>query len=212
MDAMNEREMTAPHSIAQWFPFCTLQWVAHDKPPWLSRGQHSAFDPLCAVNYLEEALRGLGSTNISATAATAEPRAFNARNDSLAAAVRAQSSMLNLLIYCTIAKGAVEYKRSDACVSEGLTIGLRLQCLDALEHLVPPSGPALLGTELTLADLYLAPMMQYFVMAREGADLLRARPRLTNWSTGGDKSQSTQRSSISTWISKSGRVRPSMSI
>jgi glutathione S-transferase len=54
-------------------------------------------------------------------------------------------------------------------------------CLGALEDLAAPHGPALLGAELTLADLYVAPMMRYFTMAKEGADLLRARPRLTNW-------------------------------
>src|SRR5262249_39053441 len=54
-------------------------------------------------------------------------------------------------------------------------------CLGALEDLAAPHGPALLGAELTLADLYLAPMMRYFTMAKEGADLLCARPRLTNW-------------------------------
>ncbi len=54
-------------------------------------------------------------------------------------------------------------------------------CLDALEDLAAPHGPALLGAELTLADLYLAPMMRYFTMAKEGADLLRARPRLAGW-------------------------------
>ena len=54
-------------------------------------------------------------------------------------------------------------------------------CLDALEDLAAPRGPALLGAEATLADLYLAPAMRYFTMAKEGADLLRARPRLTDW-------------------------------
>jgi glutathione S-transferase len=54
-------------------------------------------------------------------------------------------------------------------------------CLDALEDLAEPQGPALLGAQLTLADLYLAPTMRYFTMAREGADLLRGRPRLADW-------------------------------
>jgi glutathione S-transferase len=44
-----------------------------------------------------------------------------------------------------------------------------------------PNGPAMLGASVSLADLYLAPMMRYFTMAREGTDLLDARPRLSAW-------------------------------
>jgi len=55
------------------------------------------------------------------------------------------------------------------------------KCLGALEDLVVPNGPAMLGASVTLADLYLAPMMRYFTMAREGTDLLDARPRLSAW-------------------------------
>ena len=46
------------------------------------------------------------------------------------------------------------------------------------EDLATPNGPALLGDRVTLADRYLAPMMRYFTIVREGADLLAARPRL----------------------------------
>lgn len=54
-------------------------------------------------------------------------------------------------------------------------------CLDALEDLASVDGPALLGPGITLADLYLAPMMRYFVLAKQGANLLAARPRLSKW-------------------------------
>src|SRR5262249_26399020 len=37
-------------------------------------------------------------------------------------------------------------------------------CLHALEDLAAPRGPALLGAETTLADLYLAAIMRYFTM------------------------------------------------
>jgi glutathione S-transferase len=54
-------------------------------------------------------------------------------------------------------------------------------CLDALEDIATADGPALLGSAITLADLYLAPMMRYFTMAKAGADRLAARPRLSAW-------------------------------
>ncbi len=54
-------------------------------------------------------------------------------------------------------------------------------CLDALEAIAVAEGPALLGAGITLADLYLAPVMRYFTMASEGAHLLADRPRLTTW-------------------------------
>jgi glutathione S-transferase len=61
------------------------------------------------------------------------------------------------------------------------SLSLAGTCLNALEDLAVPNGPALLGDRVTLADLYLAPMMRYFTMAREGTDLLAARPRLLGW-------------------------------
>ena len=53
-------------------------------------------------------------------------------------------------------------------------------CLDALEAIAEPGG-ALLGGSISLADLYLAPVMRYFTMAGEGAALLIQRPRLARW-------------------------------
>jgi len=54
-------------------------------------------------------------------------------------------------------------------------------CLDALEDLAAADGPALLGPAATLGDLYLAPVMRYFTMAKAGADGLARRPRLSRW-------------------------------
>ena len=56
-------------------------------------------------------------------------------------------------------------------------------CLDALEAIAMPEGPALLGKEVTLADLWLAPVMRYFTMAPEGAALLGERKSLARWWT-----------------------------
>jgi glutathione S-transferase len=53
-------------------------------------------------------------------------------------------------------------------------------CLDALVELMG-EGPCLAGPNLTLADLHAAPMLIYFRMAEEGADMLRGRPVLTAW-------------------------------
>jgi len=52
--------------------------------------------------------------------------------------------------------------------------------LAALERLVPDTD-YLCGAVLSLADIYLAPMIGYFVMADEGDALLRQQPKLGRW-------------------------------
>jgi glutathione S-transferase len=61
------------------------------------------------------------------------------------------------------------------------SLGVAGTCLDAFEGLASAEGPGLLGPTPTLADLYLAPMMRYFTMAKAGADMLATRPRLSAW-------------------------------
>jgi len=61
------------------------------------------------------------------------------------------------------------------------SLGVAEACLDALEDLAAPDGPALLGPAPSLADLYLAPMMAYFTSAKPGAERLAARHRLSRW-------------------------------
>ena len=61
------------------------------------------------------------------------------------------------------------------------SLGAAEACLDALEDLAAPDGPALLGPAPTLADLHLAPMMAYFTLATPGAERLAARHRLSRW-------------------------------
>jgi glutathione S-transferase len=51
-------------------------------------------------------------------------------------------------------------------------------CLDALEAL---AGGFLAGEMLTLADLHAAPMFDYFLQTREGAEMLARRPNLAAW-------------------------------
>ena len=54
-------------------------------------------------------------------------------------------------------------------------------CLGALEALAAEEGAALVGGEVGLADLYLAPVMRYFTMAPDGAPLLGERPKMARW-------------------------------
>lgn len=59
-------------------------------------------------------------------------------------------------------------------------------CFAAIEGLMPrdarnAEGPFLLGAQLTLADLHLAPMVSIGVRAAEGAELLARHPRLARW-------------------------------
>jgi glutathione S-transferase len=53
--------------------------------------------------------------------------------------------------------------------------------LGALEELLDPAGPFVVGPELSLADLHLAPMAAYFTRAGEAAALMSACPRLARW-------------------------------
>jgi len=54
-------------------------------------------------------------------------------------------------------------------------------CLQTLNDLAESEGPYLTGTAISLADLHLAPMVAYLAMAKEGAALLAAQPRLSRW-------------------------------
>jgi len=53
-------------------------------------------------------------------------------------------------------------------------------CLAAMSDLVG-DGPWLVGDELTLADIYAAPMFDYFLMAPEGRDLVQQHESLKSW-------------------------------
>jgi glutathione S-transferase len=53
-------------------------------------------------------------------------------------------------------------------------------CLKAMSDLMA-DNPWLAGEELTLADLYAAPMFDYFQLAPEGADLIRRHENLKTW-------------------------------
>lgn len=52
--------------------------------------------------------------------------------------------------------------------------------LAALES-IAGEGPWLCGNQLSLADIHLAPMIGYFVLADEGRALLQKYPRLSEW-------------------------------
>lgn len=53
-------------------------------------------------------------------------------------------------------------------------------CLSAISQLLA-DNQWLVGEEITLADLYAAPMFDYFLMAPEGAELLSNHPNLMKW-------------------------------
>jgi len=63
-------------------------------------------------------------------------------------------------------------------ISQGLEKAVPV--LDALESLV--SGRIFLVSDhLTLADIWLAPVISFFSASSAGADLLKRRPKLSNW-------------------------------
>ena len=53
-------------------------------------------------------------------------------------------------------------------------------CLKAIDGLIQPS-PFLFGKELTLADIHLAPMVDYFQMSTEGHNILKNHQSVYNW-------------------------------
>ncbi|MDN2566287.1 glutathione S-transferase family protein, partial [Aquibium sp. A9E412] len=55
--------------------------------------------------------------------------------------------------------------------------------LAALDALVAADGPFLAGDALSLADLHVAPMIGYFAMAPQGAEMLAGRSALSAWWT-----------------------------
>ena len=59
-------------------------------------------------------------------------------------------------------------------------IGRSRTCLEALEQLMD-AGPFFIGSTLSLADLYAAPMFAYFRLAPQGRELLDEQPRLKSW-------------------------------
>ncbi len=71
-------------------------------------------------------------------------------------------------------------KSGDAAkIAEAL--GKSKACLDALEAIADPQGPALLGPDIALADLYLAPVMRYFTLHAEATAMLAGRKNLARW-------------------------------
>ncbi len=61
----------------------------------------------------------------------------------------------------------------------------RIECsIKALEDLADSTGPFLCGSELSLADLHVAPVMAYFSGTPEGKALLDKSPKLSRWFKG----------------------------
>ena len=54
-------------------------------------------------------------------------------------------------------------------------------CLDAFEAIADRDGAALLGGMISLADLYLVPVMRYFTLYPDATALLAKRPNLLRW-------------------------------
>ena len=101
-----------------------------------------------------------------------DPRAL-ARMDQVISIVDAYGywPMVRQVFALRVFRGRTGQPVDDVEVARGLAAAPRV--LAALEPLV--------GEELTLADLHLGAMVAYFVLAPEGATLLRHYPKLTRW-------------------------------
>lgn len=53
-------------------------------------------------------------------------------------------------------------------------------CLKVLSDLMD-GGPWLAGDAVTLADLHVAPMMNYFLLVPEGREMFERHPALVSW-------------------------------
>ena len=60
------------------------------------------------------------------------------------------------------------------------TIPKAKACLKAMSNLMG-DNPWLAGAEMTLADLYAAPMFDYFLMTAEGRDMIQQHENLATW-------------------------------
>lgn len=77
---------------------------------------------------------------------------------------------------CALTAGASpDEARIAAAVSQVET------CFAAIDELILGDGPYILGKQLSLADLYLAPMISLGRHAAEGATLMARHPRLSDW-------------------------------
>jgi len=101
-----------------------------------------------------------------------DPRAL-ARMDQVISIVDAYGywPMVRQVFALRVFRGRTGQPVDEAEISRGLAAAPKV--LAALEPLV--------GEELTLADLHLGAMVAYFVLAPEGATLLRHYPKLTRW-------------------------------
>ena len=101
-----------------------------------------------------------------------DPRAL-ARMDQVISIVDAYGywPMVRQVFALRVFRGRTSQPVDEAEISRGLAAAPKV--LAALEPLV--------GEELTLADLHLGAMVAYFVLAPEGATLLRHYPKLTRW-------------------------------
>jgi glutathione S-transferase len=83
-------------------------------------------------------------------------------------------------IFVEAVRAPLQGRTSDAAKIAGALVK-SATCLGALEALAAGESAALLGKDISLADLYLAPVMRYFTMAPEGAALLARCARLARW-------------------------------
>ncbi len=84
----------------------------------------------------------------------------------------------------------------EAAITEGLEKSGH--CLGVLEDLIS-GGPFLLGDAVSLADLHLAPMIDYFTRPKEGATCLARFPKLSHWRSGIQKRPSVVATRPALW-------------
>ena len=91
----------------------------------------------------------------------------------------AYGSCIGKVVWQRVVTPVLGGKPDDKAVADAMP--LVETSIAALEKAADPSGPFLCGAEISLADLHLAPVMDYFSQTPEGKKVLAGAPRLSRW-------------------------------
>jgi glutathione S-transferase len=91
----------------------------------------------------------------------------------------AYGSLIGKVVWQRVVTPLLGGKADDQVVADAMP--LVEKSVKALEAAADPAGPFLCGAEISLADLHLAPVIDYFSQTPEGKKVLAGAPRLSRW-------------------------------
>jgi glutathione S-transferase len=156
-------------------------WYAKHHPfmriPALEHGEFRLYETAAIMHYADEAFAGPPLM----PPATSEGARARARVEQISSVIDAY--LYRPLIWDIYVQRCNPSTESGARDVAKITAAIpRVKaCFTAIQDLMVPDGPFLLGAQLTLADLHLAPMVSLGMRAAEGAALLAAHSKLSVW-------------------------------